>query len=55
MTAYNFALASYSFQVTFFSRSGFIRSPGRSTLFWLGDQLVTWDGFDGLASVRLEW
>lgn len=35
--------------VTFF-RSGFTRSPGRAGLFWLGDQCVTWDRFDGLAS-----
>lgn len=33
---------------TFFSRSGYTRSPGQSTLFWLGDQLVTWDAHDGL-------
>lgn len=35
--------------VTFF-RSGFTRSPGNAGLFWLGDQCVTWDRFDGLAS-----
>jgi alpha-glucosidase len=33
---------------TFFSRSGYTRSPQYSTLFWLGDQLVTWDHHDGL-------
>lgn len=33
---------------TFFSRSGYTRSPANSTLFWLGDQLVTWDAHDGL-------
>ena len=33
---------------TFFSRSGYTRSPAHSTLFWLGDQLVTWDAHDGL-------
>ena len=33
---------------TFFSRSGYTRSPTYSTLFWLGDQLVTWDAHDGL-------
>jgi alpha-glucosidase len=37
-------------EVTFFARSGFTKSPGLSTLFWLGDQTVTWDGDDGLAS-----
>ena len=36
--------------VVFFSRSGFTRSPGQSTLFWLGDQLVSWDEYDGLKS-----
>jgi alpha-glucosidase len=34
----------------FFMRSGFTRSPGHSTLFWLGDQLVSWDEYDGLKS-----
>ncbi len=32
----------------FFSRSGYKKSPGYSTLFWLGDQLVTWDKYDGI-------
>jgi len=32
----------------FFSRSGYTRSPGISTLFWLGDQLMTWDQYDGI-------
>jgi len=31
-------------------RSGFTRSPGSAGLFWLGDQTVTWDRFDGMAS-----
>ncbi len=35
--------------LTFF-RSGFTRSPGHAGLFWLGDQCVTWDRFDGLVS-----
>lgn len=35
--------------VTFF-RSGYTRSPGHAGLFWLGDQTVTWDRFDGLRS-----
>lgn len=38
-------------QVVYFSRAGSLRSPGSSPLFWLGDQLVTWDRFDGLQSV----
>ena len=32
----------------FFSRSAFTKSPGQTKLFWLGDQLVTWDDKDGL-------
>ncbi len=35
--------------VTFF-RSGYSRSPAHARLFWLGDQTVTWDRHDGLAS-----
>ena len=34
--------------LVFFNRSGFTRSPGYATLFWLGDQMVTWDGHDGI-------
>lgn len=37
--------------VVFFMRSGNIYSPGISRAFWLGDQLVTWDTYDGLATV----
>jgi alpha-glucosidase len=36
--------------VVFFNRSGYSRSPGESTLFWLGDQLVDWDEHDGIKS-----
>ncbi|MAP67702.1 MAG: alpha-glucosidase [Candidatus Marinimicrobia bacterium] len=32
----------------FFSRSGFTQSPSNTSLFWLGDQLVTWDNYDGI-------
>jgi len=35
-------------QFVFFSRSGYRESPRYSTLFWLGDQLVSWDRFDGI-------
>jgi len=34
-----------------FHRSGDARSPGVAPLFWLGDQTVTWDGYDGLQTV----
>ncbi len=37
-------------EAVFFTRSGFTHSPRFSTLFWLGDQLVTWDRHDGMAS-----
>ena len=35
-------------QLVFFSRSGYRQSPSHATLFWLGDQLVSWDRFDGI-------
>jgi sulfoquinovosidase len=34
--------------IVFFDRSGFTQSPGHATLFWLGDQLQTWDEYDGI-------
>ncbi|CAD7701457.1 unnamed protein product, partial [Ostreobium quekettii] len=36
--------------VVFFTRSGFTRSPRYSKLFWLGDQLVTWEEHNGIKS-----
>lgn len=36
--------------IVFFSRSGFSKSPGYSTLFWQGDQLTGWGENDGLPS-----
>lgn len=35
-------------EAVFFMRSSHTKSPSYSTLFWLGDQLVTFDEFDGL-------
>jgi sulfoquinovosidase len=32
----------------FFSRSGYTQSPGISTLFWLGDQIMSWNEYDGI-------
>ena len=32
-------------------RSGAATTPGVARLFWLGDQTVTWDAYDGLATV----
>lgn len=37
--------------VVYFMRSGNANSPAATRLFWLGDQLVTWDSYDGLATV----
>ncbi len=34
----------------FFMRSGYRESPRYATLFWLGDQMVTWDRHDGMKS-----
>jgi len=36
--------------VTFFSRSGDLHSPGTARMFWLGDQLANYDGCDGMQS-----
>lgn len=36
--------------VVFFMRAAYTRSPRSASLFWLGDQLVSWDASDGLAS-----
>ena len=49
----NQSLKSYcsAEDIVFFMRSGNIHSPGISRAFWLGDQLVTWDAHDGLATV----
>jgi sulfoquinovosidase len=35
-------------EIVFFGRSGFTRSPAYATLFWLGDQLQSWDEFSGI-------
>lgn len=34
----------------FFTRAGHTRSPAQSTCFWLGDQLTSWRGEDGIKS-----
>jgi len=34
--------------IVFFERSGFTQSPKHATLFWLGDQMETWDEYDGI-------
>jgi alpha-glucosidase len=35
-------------EMLFFTRSGYRHSPAYTTLFWLGDQLVSWDEHDGI-------
>jgi len=37
-------------EIVYFNRAGYTRSPAYSTLFWEGDQMVTWDEHDGLKS-----
>ncbi|MEL6345093.1 MAG: alpha-glucosidase [Myxococcota bacterium] len=37
-------------EVFFFMRAGYAGSAGHSTLFWEGDQMVSWDENDGLGS-----
>ena len=36
-----------------FGRSGFTKSPGKTQLFWLGDQTTTWDKNDGIKSALI--
>jgi alpha-glucosidase (family GH31 glycosyl hydrolase) len=38
-------------EIVIFTRSGFLKAPQYSTLIWLGDQMVTWDEFDGIKTV----
>ncbi|HET7479905.1 MAG TPA: alpha-glucosidase [Rubrobacteraceae bacterium] len=42
--------AGHEDDIVFFNRSGYTRSPEYATLFWLGDQLVSWDKYDGIKS-----
>jgi len=39
-----------SMEFVFFSRAGFSKSSAYTTLFWAGDQLVSWDNYDGMQS-----
>jgi alpha-glucosidase len=38
-------------EVVYFMRSGWLESPGHASLFWLGDQMVSWDKYDGIQTV----
>lgn len=40
-------------EIMFFMRSAWTQSPQHVPVFWLGDQLQSWDDFDGLGSVFL--
>lgn len=40
--------AGYGDDIVFFNRSGAAKTPEYSTLLWQGDQLVTWDKYDGM-------
>ena len=37
-------------EILTFNRSGHTQSPGHSLMFWEGDQLTTWDNYDGMGS-----
>ncbi len=39
--------------VVVFIRSGYTKTPGLAQLYWVGDQLVTWDGHDGIKTAVL--
>lgn len=38
-------------EIVYFLRAGFTESPRYATLFWLGDQLVSWSEYDGIKTV----
>ncbi|MFN3604174.1 MAG: alpha-glucosidase [Leptonema sp. (in: bacteria)] len=38
-------------EIVYFLRAGYTKSPKYSTLFWLGDQLVSWSEYDGIKTV----
>jgi alpha-glucosidase len=40
-------------EIMYFMRSAWIKSPQYNSMFWLGDQLVSWDEYDGLKNVVL--
>ena len=39
--------------VVVFVRSGYVKTPGLAQLYWVGDQLVTWDAHDGIKTAVL--
>jgi len=38
---------------TFFARSGDLHSPAEARMFWLGDQITSWDACDGMQSALI--
>ncbi len=38
-------------EIVYFLRAGYTQSPKYATLFWLGDQLVSWSEYDGIKTV----
>ena len=42
--------AIHADDIVYFMRSAALDSPGHTSLYWLGDQLVTWDQYDGIKS-----
>lgn len=37
-------------EIVYFTRSGYTKTPGLAALMWAGDQMTTWDEYDGLKS-----
>ena len=44
-------MTSDSSDLLYFMRSASLKSPGHTSLFWLGDQCVSWDSFDGIKTI----
>lgn len=47
------AAVSRSEEIMFFTRAGYLQSSRVVPVFWLGDQLQSWDSYDGLGSMIL--
>lgn len=45
--------SNLSDEILFFMRSAWMKSPKYNSIFWEGDQLVSWDKYDGLKNVIL--
>ena len=40
-------------EIVYFMRAGTGKSPKDTRLFWMGDQLVSWDAYDGIQSALI--